>query len=53
MVGIVFILALTNAFAIVASEGSHFLKVFFYLSILLFLSGLGSLIVPPLVITIM
>jgi flagellar protein FlaJ len=42
----VIILALTNAFAIVSSEGSHLLKMSFYLSILLFLSGVSFLIIP-------
>jgi flagellar protein FlaJ len=52
-VGMILVLALTNAFAIIASEGSHLLKIFFYLSILLFLSGLSALVVPPLVLTVM
>jgi flagellar protein FlaJ len=53
MIGMIFILALSNAFAIVASEGSHLLKIFFYLSILLFLSGVGALFVPSLVVKVM
>ena len=47
--GMVIILAFINAFAIVSSEGSHLLKMFFYLSILLILSGASFLIVPSLV----
>jgi flagellar protein FlaJ len=46
--GMVVLLALINAFAIVSSEGSHLLKIFFYLSILLFLSGLSCLFAPSL-----
>jgi flagellar protein FlaJ len=51
--GMILVLALTNAFAIVASEGSHLSKILLYLSILLFLSGLSSLVVPPLVLLVM
>ena len=46
--GMVLLLALINAFAIVSSEGAHLLKIFFYLSILLFLSGVGLLFAPSL-----
>ena len=52
-VSMVIILAATSAFAIVASEGSHLIKITFYLSILLFLSGICFLIVPSLVKTVM
>jgi flagellar protein FlaJ len=52
-IGMVFILALTNAFAIVASEGSHLLKIFLYMSILLVVSGVGFLIVPSAVYLVM
>ena len=51
--GMVIILALTNAFAMVSSEGSHLLKMFLYLSILLLLSGVSFLTVPPLVQLVM
>ena len=47
--GMVLILALTNAFAIVSSEGAHLIKMSLYLSILLFLSGASFLIIPSLV----
>ena len=47
-IGLLIILALINAFAIVASEGSHILKMSFYLSIMLFLSGASLLVVPML-----
>jgi archaellum biogenesis protein FlaJ (TadC family) len=46
--GMVVLLALINAFAAVSSEGAHLLKIFFYLSILLFLSGVGLLFAPSL-----
>lgn len=52
-IGIVLALAFTNAFAAVASEGSLLLKIFFYLSILLFLSGVSFLIVPSAVHLVM
>ncbi len=45
----VLLLALINAFAIVASEGSHLIKGIFYLAILLFLSGVCFLVIPPMV----
>jgi len=51
--GMVIILALTNAFAMVSSEGSHLLKMFLYFSILLLLSGVSFLTVPPLVQLVM
>ncbi|MBI3913784.1 MAG: type II secretion system F family protein [Chloroflexi bacterium] len=47
-VSMILLLAFANAFAIVASEGAHFLKIAFYLAILLFLSGLCFLFVPSL-----
>jgi len=51
--GMVLILAFTNAFAMVSSEGSHLLKMFLYLSILLFVSGVSFLTVPSLVQLVM
>ena len=39
-------LAFVNSFAVVASEGSHLRKTFFYLAILLVLSGICFLIIP-------
>jgi flagellar protein FlaJ len=51
--GMVIILALTNAFAMVSSEGSHLLKMFLYLAILLLLSGVSFLTVPSLVHLVM
>ncbi len=47
--GMVILLAFINAFAMVSSEGSHLLKGCFYVSILLFVSGVSFLAVPPLV----
>jgi len=49
----VIILALSNAFAMVSSEGAHLLKMFLYLSILLLLSGVSFLTVPSLVHLVM
>jgi archaellum biogenesis protein FlaJ (TadC family) len=46
-------LALINAFAVVATEGSHLIKMTFYLSILLFISGILLLIGPSLVSLVM
>ncbi len=51
--GMVIILALTNVFAMVSSEGSHLLKMFLYLAILLLLSGVSFLTVPSLVHLVM
>ncbi|MFZ5917716.1 MAG: type II secretion system F family protein [Chloroflexota bacterium] len=47
--GMILVLAFVNAFAIVASEGSHILKMVFYLAILVFSSGLCFWVVPPIV----
>jgi archaellum biogenesis protein FlaJ (TadC family) len=47
-IGMVILLAFINAFAAVSSEGSHLLNIFFYLPILLFLSGISCLFVPSL-----
>jgi archaeal flagellar protein FlaJ len=49
----IILLALINAFAIVGSEGSHLIKMTFYLSILLLVSGLCLLGIPPLVKLVM
>ncbi len=46
VIGVTLALSLANAFVIVASEGTHFIKIAFYLSLMLFVSGLGFLIVP-------
>ncbi|HEY4688200.1 MAG TPA: type II secretion system F family protein [Anaerolineae bacterium] len=42
-------LAAINAFAVVATEGSHLIKSTYYMSLLLVLSGICFLIVPPVV----
>ena len=47
--GMVVVLCVINAFAIVAADGGHILKGAFYLAILLALSGVGFLVAPPLV----
>jgi archaellum biogenesis protein FlaJ (TadC family) len=46
-ISMVFALALINAFAIVGSEGSHLIKMTYYLSILFIVSGLAFLVVSP------
>lgn len=52
-VGMILALAAVNAFAIVASEGSHLIKITFYLSVLLFISGVLLLLGPSLVKLVM
>lgn len=52
-VGLIILLAIINAFAVVASQGAHLIKMTFYTSILLFLSGLCFLFVPPMVKLVM
>jgi archaellum biogenesis protein FlaJ (TadC family) len=52
-VGMVVVLALINAFAIVASEGAHLIKINLYLSVLLFISGILIIIGPSLVKLVM
>jgi flagellar protein FlaJ len=48
-VAMLILLALVNGFAIVSSEGTHLFKISFYLSIMLLLTGIAFLVVPPLV----
>jgi flagellar protein FlaJ len=52
-IGMILLLAINNAFAILAADGGHVLKASFYLCILLFLSGASFIFVPPLVGLIM
>jgi flagellar protein FlaJ len=52
-VGMIVMLALINAFAIVASEGSHLLKMNLYLSVLLLISGIMLLVGPSMVKLVM
>jgi len=51
-VGMILVLAVVNAFAIVASEGTHLIKITYYLAILLILSGLCFIIIGPVAATI-
>jgi flagellar protein FlaJ len=51
--GMVIVLALISAFAIVGADGGHILRGSFYLAILLLLSGICFIIVPPFVDTIL
>ena len=52
-VGLILALAAVSAFAIVASEGSHLIKITFYLAILMFISGVLLLLGPSLVKLVM
>jgi archaellum biogenesis protein FlaJ (TadC family) len=52
-VGMILMLAAINAFAIVASEGSHLIKITLYFAVLLVLSGILLLIGPSLVKLVM
>lgn len=45
----VVLLCVINAYAIIATDGGHKYKAIFYLSILLVLSGVGFIVVPPIV----
>jgi len=50
---LVVMLVLINAFAIVASEGAHLLKISFYAPVMLLVSGIAYLIVPPMVASLL
>ena len=52
-VALIILLSLINAFAIVASQGTHMIKMTFYLAILFFLSGVCFLTVPSMVHLVM
>jgi len=52
-VGMVIMLSLINAFAIVATEGTHLIKMTLYVPILLFVSGILLLVGPSLVKLVM
>ncbi len=52
-IGMILFLAVVNAFAIVGSEGSHLIKMTYYLSILLVISGVCFLIGPTMVKLVM
>jgi flagellar protein FlaJ len=45
----VILLAVINAYAIIATDGGHNYKAIFYLSILLFLPGISLIVVPPMI----
>lgn len=49
----ILLFALTNALAIIGTDGGSKLKTSFYLSFLLFMSGAGCLLVPPLVVKVL
>ena len=46
-------MSLINGFSVVASEGASLIKISFYASIMLFISGIGILVIPPLVNTVL
>ena len=48
-IGMLFILSVINGFAIAASEGSHLIKITYYLAIMLILVGVSFVVVPPIV----
>lgn len=48
-IGMVLLLIITNAFAIMSADGGHILKISFYLSILMFVTGLGFILLPPVI----
>jgi len=48
-IGMVLLLCLTNAFAIINTEGGFKLKIFYHLALLMFVSALGFFFGPPLV----
>lgn len=52
-IGMIIMLSLINAFAIVASEGAHLIKMTYYLGILLITSGFAFLVIPPIVKTLL
>jgi flagellar protein FlaJ len=49
VVGIILVLTVANAVAIYATAGGHYFKIFFYLGITMFISGLAMLVVPEVV----
>ena len=52
-IGLLFLLCLINGYAIIATEGSHILKLSLYFSMMLFLSGISLVVVPPLLNSLM
>ena len=52
-IGLLFLLCLINGYAIIATEGSHTLKLSLYFSMMLFLSGISLVVVPPLLNSVM
>jgi archaellum biogenesis protein FlaJ (TadC family) len=50
---LIVLMALTNAFAMVASEGSSLIKITFYAAIMLFISGFGILVIPSVIGTVL
>ncbi len=52
-ISMVLLLTITDAFAILAADGGHILKISFYLSLLLFVTGLGFIFLPPMIGSLM
>jgi len=52
-IAMVILLAVTNAFAILSADGGHIIKLSFYVSLMLLLSGLAFIFLPPVVGTLM
>jgi len=52
-VGMILVLVFINAFAIVSTEGSHLIKMSYYLAILLVISGVCTFIGPPMAQSLM
>ena len=48
-IGMILVLTFINGFAIIANEGSHLIKMTFYLSIMMFATGVCYRILPPMV----
>jgi archaellum biogenesis protein FlaJ (TadC family) len=48
-IGMILVLTFINSFAIIANEGSHLIKMTFYLSIMMFATGVCYRILPPMV----
>jgi flagellar protein FlaJ len=49
VIGIILVLTVANAVAVYAAAGGHYYKIFFYLGITLFISGILMLVVPEVV----
>lgn len=48
-IGMVLLLTITNAFAVLAADGGHMLKISFFFSLLMLITGLGFIFLPPVI----